>query len=148
MKIYREREREKSLNTIFANSTGAVFRNPFLYIFIENYKWICVLIHFGYCIPNSGTNEIRRVSTIICRSGIVAFYQKFMSEVCYKIYLQFENVLHYFWLYVLIMSRTHFREWIYTLFLPEYQGTPCSKKAQYLKFKWLQRDSNPQPLIS
>ena len=28
----------------------------------------------------------------------------------------------------------------------ECQGTPFSKQAQYLKFKWLQRDSNPQPL--
>ena len=30
--------------------------------------------------------------------------------------------------------------------LPEYQGTPCSKEAPYLKFKWQQRDSKPQPL--
>ena len=35
------------------------------------------------------------------------------------------------WLYVLISSRT-----------------PCSKQAQYLKFKWLQRGSNPQLLSS
>ena len=39
-------------------------------------------------------------------------------------------------------------EWIYTLYLPECQGTPCSKQVRYLKFKWLQRDSNPQPLSS
>ena len=32
--------------------------------------------------------------------------------------------------------------------LPECQGTPCSKLAPYLKFKWQQRDSNPQPLRS
>ena len=32
--------------------------------------------------------------------------------------------------------------------LPECQGTPCSKQAPYLKFKWQQRDSNPQPLTS
>ena len=37
-------------------------------------------------------------------------------------------------------------EWIHTLYLPECQGTPCSKQAWYLKFKWLQRGSNPQPL--
>ena len=29
--------------------------------------------------------------------------------------------------------------------LPECQGTPCSKQVPYLKFKWQQRDSNPQP---
>ena len=39
-------------------------------------------------------------------------------------------------------------EWVHTLYLPECQGTPCSKQARYLKFKWLQRDSNPQPLSS
>ena len=39
-------------------------------------------------------------------------------------------------------------EWIRTLQMPECQETPCSKKASYLKIKWLQRDSNPQPLSS
>ena len=39
-------------------------------------------------------------------------------------------------------------EWIHTLPLPECQGTPCSKQAPYLNIKWLQRDSNPQPLSS
>ena len=39
-------------------------------------------------------------------------------------------------------------DWIHTLQLPECQGTPCSKQASYLKIKWLQRDSNPQPLSS
>ena len=27
-------------------------------------------------------------------------------------------------------------EWIHTLYLPEGQGTPCSKQARYLKFKF------------
>ena len=30
--------------------------------------------------------------------------------------------------------------------MPECQGTPCLKQAWNLKFKWLQQDSNPQPL--
>ena len=34
-------------------------------------------------------------------------------------------------------------DWIHTLKLPECQGTPSSKQAQNLKFKWLQLDSNP-----
>ena len=37
-------------------------------------------------------------------------------------------------------------EWIYTLQLPQYHGTPCSKQVQYLIFKWLQPDSKPQAL--
>ena len=36
-------------------------------------------------------------------------------------------------------------EWIYTLWLPECQWTPCLKQAWYLKSKWQQQDSNPQP---
>ena len=32
--------------------------------------------------------------------------------------------------------------------LPECQGTPFSKQGSYLKFKWQQRDSNPQQLSS
>ena len=39
-------------------------------------------------------------------------------------------------------------EWIYTLYLPESQGTPCSIQAPCLTFKWLQQNSNPQPLSS
>ena len=31
-------------------------------------------------------------------------------------------------------------ELMLTLFLPECQGTPCSKQARYLKYNWLQRD--------
>ena len=34
-----------------------------------------------------------------------------------------------------------------TLQLSEYQGAPFSKQAQYLKFKQLQQESIPQPLI-
>ena len=29
--------------------------------------------------------------------------------------------------------------------LPECQGTPCLKQAPYLRFKWLQNGSNPEP---
>ena len=37
-------------------------------------------------------------------------------------------------------------EWTHTLQLPDCQWTPCSKQARDLKFKWLQRESNAQPL--
>ena len=39
-------------------------------------------------------------------------------------------------------------EWIHTLQLPECERTPCWKQAQNLRFKWLQLDSNPEPLSS
>ena len=47
-----------------------------------------------------------------------------------------------------LSCNAHVSEWIQTLYLPECQGTPYSKEGQYLKFKWLQRDSNPEPLSS
>ena len=37
-------------------------------------------------------------------------------------------------------------EWIHILYLPECQKTLCLTQAPYLKFKWLQQDSNPQPI--
>ena len=36
-----------------------------------------------------------------------------------------------------LSCHVHVSEWIYTLELPECQGTPCSKQAWNLKFKWL-----------
>ena len=36
--------------------------------------------------------------------------------------------------------------WIHTLYLTECQGTPSSKQVRNAKVKWLQRDSNPEPL--
>ena len=49
--------------------------------------------------------------------------------------------------YDCILSLCHVRvsEWIYTLQLPECQGTLCSKQARYPKFKWKQQHLNPQP---
>ena len=49
---------------------------------------------------------------------------------------------------MLLSCRVRVSEWIHTLFLPKCQGTPCSKQARYLKFKWQQRDLNPQSLSS
>ena len=38
-------------------------------------------------------------------------------------------------------------EWIYTLYLPECQGTPCSKQAPYLNFKWQQQDNSVEKVF-
>ena len=51
-------------------------------------------------------------------------------------------------LYVIIMSRTEYQSECTLYSLPEFQGTPSSKQAPYLKFKWQQRDSNSQPFNS
>ena len=44
--------------------------------------------------------------------------------------------------------RVRVSEWICTLYLPDCQGTPCSKQVRCLKFKWLQRNLDPQALSS
>ena len=49
---------------------------------------------------------------------------------------------------MLLSCHVRISEWIHTLYLPECQGTSCSKQVRYLKFKWQQRDSNLQPLSS
>ena len=38
--------------------------------------------------------------------------------------------------------------WIHALYLTDCQGTPSSKQVRNLEVKWLQRDSNPEPLSS
>ena len=51
------------------------------------------------------------------------------------------------WLYVFIMSRIRFRVNPHSI-VAWMSRFPFSKQARYLKFKSLQRDSNPQPLSS
>ena len=47
---------------------------------------------------------------------------------------------------MLLSSHVHISEWIHALHLAGCQETFCFKQARYLKFKWLQRDSNAQTL--
>ena len=49
---------------------------------------------------------------------------------------------------IFLPCHVHVSEWIHTLKVPECQGTPCPKQARNLKVKWLQLDSNPEPLSS
>ena len=48
--------------------------------------------------------------------------------------------------YMLLSCQVRIWEWMPNLWLPECQGTPCSKQEQNLKLKWLQLDSNSEPL--
>ena len=48
--------------------------------------------------------------------------------------------------WMLLSCHIRISGWIYTQYLPECQVSPCPKQARYMKFKWLQRESNPQPL--
>ena len=46
--------------------------------------------------------------------------------------------------YMFLSCHTRVSEWIHIQYLPECQGTFCSKEGRYLKFKWLQQDPNQQ----
>ena len=37
-------------------------------------------------------------------------------------------------------------EWIHALYWPKCQGNPCLKQARNLKFRWVQLDSNTEPV--
>ena len=50
--------------------------------------------------------------------------------------------------WMFLSCHVHISEWIHTLYFPECQGTLSTKQVQYLKFKWLPRDSNSKPLSS
>ena len=52
-----------------------------------------------------------------------------------------------FCLFVLAIPRTRFRVHLHSI-AHECPETHCSKQVLYLKFKSLQRESNPQPLSS
>ena len=69
----------------------------------------------------------------------------FTCYITYQTYTALMTQLQY-WLCVFIMSRGNLG-WIYTLRLPECQGTLCLKQARYLKVKWLQRYLNHNHLV-
>ena len=50
--------------------------------------------------------------------------------------------------YMFLSCHVRISKWVYTLYSTECQGTPCSKQVQYLNFKWLQLELNPQSLSS
>ena len=60
------------------------------------------------------------------------------------LYLLTTAIYQRFWLYVIIMSRTSFIVNQSTF----YSCLNVKKQAPYLKFKWQQWDSNPQPVSS
>ena len=68
---------------------------------------------------------------------LIMFANKFVAAIIGSSFLVSWN------LHVCMFLSCHVwvSEWIYTPYLPECQGIPCSKQAQYLKFKWLQQDS-------
>ena len=91
----------------------------------------------------SDCKETRTHNHLICKrtlNNLAKFVKRLRSFVNTYLYGAFACMF--------LLCHVRISEWIHTLYLSEYQGTPCSLQARYLKFKWLQRDSNLQPLIS
>ena len=62
-----------------------------------------------------------------------------------KSLLHWDKFVHIVYDCMLLSCHLRVSECIYTLKLPECQGTLCSKQARYLNFKWQQPDLKPQP---
>ena len=86
----------------------------------KSHAYLTGFLNLCYKIP--GTNPTKCKNRISSR-GVL------LTVCCYHVTYKFQS------------ESTLYR-------LPECQGTPCSKQAPYLKFKWQQRDSHPQPLSS
>ena len=89
----------------------------------------------------SDYNGTRTHNHLVCKRTLnhLAKMAKWLScFVSNYLYGAFERML--------LSYHARVSEWIHTSYGPEYQETPYSKQARCLKFKWLQQDSNPQPL--
>ena len=85
-------------------------------------------------------------------SFIKSFVEMFSCRRSYGIMTYVHKTLNTFtvWLCVIVMSSICFRVNLHSIvaWMPRNSWHPCSKQAQYLKFKSQQRDSKPQPLSS
>ena len=92
------------------------------------------------------------IQLFLCKSGVVVLPKYAVLNFRFSNYPNIkENCIYYdiWFLTVCYYHVTYDFQSESTIYnLPECQGTPCSKQARYLKFKWQQRDSNPQPLSS
>ena len=88
-------------------------------------------------------NGTRTHNHLVCKlklNHLTKMTKWFRLIVSIYLYCEFECMF--------LSCLVHVKEWIHTLYLPERQGTSDSKVFWHLKFKWLQQDSNQQPLRS
>ena len=104
------------------------------------FQMLCLLILNTFLLGDS--NEIRTHNHLVRKRTLnhLAKLAKWLScVVSTYLYCAFDCML----------LSCHVRVSVNPLYSwPICQGTPCSKLASYLKFKWHQRDSNTQPLSS
>ena len=97
-------------------------------------KWLMVVLWFFTLVSNiydsKESMQYQSQSTFLWHNQTRAIAPKKCMTLCYyHITYEFQS-----------------ESTVYSL--PKCQGTSSSKQALYLKFKWQQRDSNPQPLSS
>ena len=112
-----------------------------LHIWLNVKRFFARKRHDIWCLSNwNGTqthNHLGRRLTV----NILAKLTKWLSWVVNTyLYNAFDCML--------LSYHAGISEEIHALYLPEYQETLCFKEARYLKFKWLQRDSNAPTLSS
>ena len=116
-------------------STNSLLKKMFLEIFDDQLPFFKVKYDFnGFCYSKClDFNNLYTLFTSTKRSGV--FRTKQSSQACQDDCM-------------FLSCHVSVSEWIHTLQLHKYQRTPCSKQAQNLKFKWLQRDLNSKPISS
>ena len=97
---------------------------------------------FKFCKINalSGCNGIWTYNGLLCKRTL-----NHLAKLAKRMRCVESTYLYGAFDCVFLSCRIRVLEWIYTMRLPECQRCPCSKQVRYMKFKWLQRDSSPQP---
>ena len=72
----------------------------------------------------------------------------YLAKLAKRLSCVLSTYLHDAFGYVFLSTHVHVVEWIYTLLIPKFQANPCWNQTRYLKFNWLQQDSNSQPVSS
>ena len=117
--------------------------------YIESTLYICLNVkeYLGWYRHDisslSDCNETRTHKHLVCKRTLnhLAKLTKWLSCVV-------STYLYGAFNCMFLSCHVRILEWIHTLYFSECQGFSCSKQARYIKFKWLQWDSNPQTLSS
>ena len=88
------------------------------------------------------------LSSVVSTYLYGAFHCIFLSKLAYWMNFAMSTYLYGAFECVFILYQAGFPAWINILYLPEYQGTACSKEARNLKFRWLQLNMNQEQFSS
>ena len=92
------------------------------------------ILNLIYCTWNRTQNDLGRKRLLNHLTKLTKWLSCVLSTYLYSEY----NCIS-------LSCHLRISELIHTLYLPEYQGTPCWKQVRNLKIKWLELDSNQEP---